>query len=117
MTSTEALEFINATIKSNGMEEEVRAWKKKYNKANSEEEGINGGGVGKRYWSNFLSRHPALATKTSTRFDANREEWCNVRNFERMYEECYEKMVESGVAFKTPEEVWLDQGSCCGRRE
>ncbi len=76
MTPTEALEFI---------EEEVWAWKKKHNKASSEEEkekGINGGGVGKRYWSSFLSCHPALATKTSTRCDANREEWCNVRNFE-----------------------------------
>jgi hypothetical protein len=48
-------------------------------------------------------------TKTSTHFDANREEWCNVANFEQMYHECYEKMVESKIAIKTVEENWLDK--------
>ncbi len=47
--------------------------------------------------------------KTSTRFDANREEWCNMANFEQMYYECYEKMVESKIAIKRAEENWLDK--------
>jgi hypothetical protein len=47
--------------------------------------------------------------KTSTRFDANHDEWCNVANFKWMYHECYEKMVESRIAIKMPEEIWLDK--------
>jgi hypothetical protein len=40
--------------------------------------------------------------KTSTSFDANREEWCNIAK-------CYEKMVESRIAIKMLEEIWLDK--------
>jgi hypothetical protein len=65
--------------------------------------------VSKKHWAGFLTRHPSLVTKISTRFDANCEERCNVANFEQMYHECCEKMVESKIAIKTAEENWLDK--------
>jgi hypothetical protein len=89
VTPTESLQFINATVKSAGLEKKVQAWKQKHNKLT--EVVADDGPLGKKYWSFFLKRHPSLATKTSTRFDSNREEWCNVTNFEQMYHSCYEK--------------------------
>jgi hypothetical protein len=65
--------------------------------------------MGEKCWYGFLKGHPSLAMKTSTRFDANHDEWCNVANFKWMYHECYEKMVESRIAIKMPEEIWLDK--------
>ncbi len=107
VTPTEALQCINSTIKSTGLKKKVQSWEQKHNKLT--EEVMDDGPLGKIYWLSFLKHHPSLVTKTSTCFDSNQEEWCNVTNVEQMYHSCYEKMVESGIAFKMSEEVWLDK--------
>jgi hypothetical protein len=89
VTPTEALQFINSTVKSAGLEKMVQTWKQKQNKLT--EEVADDGPLRKKHWSSFLKRHPSLATKTLTHFDSNREKWCNVTIFEQMYHSCYEK--------------------------
>jgi hypothetical protein len=41
--------------------------------------------------------------KTSTLFDANHEEKCNLANFEWMYHKVYEKMALPGIKIKMHE--------------
>jgi hypothetical protein len=104
LAATEALEFMNATITNTTYENEVVEWKTTIKR---DKEGQPT--LGKKYWRGFLKRHPILSIKSATHFDSFREEWYNVDNFEWMYNECYEKMVEAKVASKVDEEVWLDK--------
>ena len=59
--------------------------------------------LGMKYWYNFLQRNPILTTKKAVRFDSQREAWCTVENFTRMYTDIYAKMAECGVAIELPE--------------
>jgi hypothetical protein len=65
------------------------------------------GQLGKKYWRNFKKRHPEIKQKKAVRFDANREDWCNVENFQTMYDHVYAAMVKSKVAIELEEEVML----------
>ena len=110
VTVTEALEFINSTIRNTSMERQVKEWKKKHSKEDEEDDNAkeNGFILGKKYWANFLKRNPLLSTKAGNRFDVNREDWCTSANFEKMYDDVYAKMVDARVAIELPDDVWLD---------
>jgi hypothetical protein len=60
--------------------------------------------LGKKYWIFFKKRHPEIKPKKAVRFDANREDWCNMDN---MYDHVYSAMVNSKVAIQLNEEVWV----------
>ncbi len=61
-------------------------------------------------WQSLLEelkkRHPELQLKLAVRFDSKREDWCNYKNFERMYSGVYAAMVNSRVAIEPEEESY-----------
>jgi hypothetical protein len=57
VTPTEALQFINSTIRSSGLEGKVKDWKVKHCNLIMEDDNEP---VSKKYWAGFLMRHPPL---------------------------------------------------------
>ena len=114
VTPSIAIEMINYMVASNKLQEQIVEWKKKHlpetNKENSSDKDTsttNPAHVGKKYWRNFIKRHPEIGSKKAVCFDSNREDWCTHANFEVMYNKVYSAMVRSGVALELPNEVWV----------
>jgi hypothetical protein len=58
-------------------------------------------------WQNFIKRYPEISTKLAICFDAKRDDWCTLENFEKMYAGIYAAMVRSQVAIQLPEKVMV----------
>jgi hypothetical protein len=118
ITPEVGIALANSLVKGTEVEEQIKEWRKKCLpkavKASVEdieeenEENLSDGNLVGRSWWKFLKCNPGLTTKKAVRFDSQRDDWCSVQNFEAMYEEVYEAMVESGVASKFDEEQFLD---------
>jgi hypothetical protein len=105
VTATDAINLINSMITTSNLSEDIIEWKKKHLPGEFEDD--KAGRLGKKYWRNFKKRHPEIKQKKAVRFDANREDWCNVENFQTMYDHVYAAMVKSKVAIELEEEVML----------
>jgi hypothetical protein len=103
----------NSLVKGSIIEKEVLSWRAKSlpsshpTKLDPEYE-VEGDILGKDWWRNFLKRSPSITSKKAVRCDSLREDWCSEKNFEIMYSEVYEVMVDSRVAIKLDEEVHVD---------
>ena len=116
ITPKVGIALANSMIKGTNIESEMLEWRKKSlpkhavgkNDPNYEVPVEGDEVLCKGWWRNFLKRNPSISSKKAVRFDSLREDWCSVKNFEVMYEEVYEAMVDSRVAIKLDEEVHVD---------
>jgi hypothetical protein len=105
VTVTDAISLINSMISTSNLWNEIVEWKKKHlpGEFNSDESAC----LGEKYWQNFKKRQPEIKQKKAVQFDVNREDWCNVDNFQSMYDHLYSAMVRSKVAIELEEEVMV----------
>ena len=92
-------------IATSNLSDEIVAWKRKHLPGAFDDE--RSGVLGKKYWQNFKKRHPEIKQKKAVRFDANREDWCHVENFQTMYDHVYSAMVKSKVAIELETKVMV----------
>jgi hypothetical protein len=70
---------------------------------------VSGSVVGSRWYELFLRRHSNVLKRTKGRVrDVNRHNWCTYENFEIMYENVYDAMVEAKVAVKVDHPILYD---------
>jgi hypothetical protein len=100
VTLTDAVSRINSMVSTSNLSNEIVEWKKKH--LPGEFESDESARLGKKYWQNFKKRHPEIKQKKGVRFDANREDWCNIEN-----DHIYSAMVRSKVAIEVEEEVMV----------
>jgi hypothetical protein len=50
-----------------------------------------------------------VKAKKGVKFDSKRADWCTYQNFELVYQEVYQQMVESGIASKFDAPAWFDK--------
>jgi len=107
----QGLALANSIISGTSHEARVLAWKEKHCFSfKTGESNNNLPLLGKGYWANFLKRNShVITTKKGVKFDSKRADWCTYKNFEVMYQEVYEQMVECGVATKLDDEVWFNK--------
>ena len=105
VTTTDAVSLINSMVSTSNLSNEIVEWKKKHLPGDFESD--ESAHLGKKYWQNFKKRHPEIKQKKGVRFDANREDWCNIENFQSMYDHVYSAMVRSKVAIELEEEVMV----------
>jgi hypothetical protein len=114
ITPKVGIALANSLVIGTEIEHEVRDWRKKSlptgaavkydpDKAVNSDKILCTG-----WWRDFLKRNPNISTKKAVRFDSLREDWCSISNFEVMYHEVYEAMVQSGVAIKVDEAVFVN---------
>ncbi len=104
LTAAGSINLINSMILSNNLQDEVAAWKKKYNISGDDD---NTQRLGQKYWQNFKKRHPEINTKRAVRFDSKRDDWCTFENFEKMYNGVYSAIDRSNVAIQVPNKVFV----------
>jgi hypothetical protein len=72
---------------------------------------VSDGTLGDAWYRGFMTRHKEVLTnKQRTVKDVKRNTWVTVENFESMYENVYEAMVEAGIAEKKEEAVQYETG-------
>jgi hypothetical protein len=70
---------------------------------------VSGSVVGSRWYERFLRRHSNVLKRTKGRVrDVNRHNWCTYENFEILYENVYDAMVEAKVAVKADHPILYD---------
>ena len=56
-----------------------------------------------------MQRHGhRIKSKRGVWFDKNRDDWCSYLNFEEMYDEIYDLLVEKGITAKLDQETWFN---------
>ena len=102
VSTKQALQLINSMVATTNLKESIIAWKKANLPGSFDDEKAQY--LGPKYWKNFKKRHPELKQRKAVRFDSNREDWCTVENFQKMYDHVYPAMVTSGIAIELEEE-------------
>ncbi len=107
----QGLALANSIITGTSHESRVIAWKQKHCFAFQMcATDSNQPTLGKGYWSRFLKQNMQfIKSKKGVKFDSKRADWCTYQNFEIMYKEVYEEMVQCGVASKLDEAVWFSK--------
>jgi hypothetical protein len=109
ITCKEGLSLANSIIKNTTCEESVAEWKAKFCRS-VDNNPCREMSLGIGYWRGFMKRNGHLIkAKKGVKFDAKRADWCTHRNFEEMYAEIYQKMVEKGIATKMEQEMAVDR--------
>ncbi len=110
ISSRQGLALANSIISGTAYEKQVLEWKENHcvsSKNNPEQQPMV---LGKGYWSGFMKRNKDLVkAKKGVKFDSKRADWCTYQNFELMYNEVYEAMVEAGIASKLDTPTWFDK--------
>lgn len=104
ITPTTGLALTNSMIEVNDVEKEMLAWKQKYSHYHFGDRVL---GMG--YWKGFCKRNKdKIWAKKGEKFNKDRCDWTMYQNFDVMYNDVYDQMVEEGVAEKLVEPVWMD---------
>jgi hypothetical protein len=104
LTKSTVIEFANSVINQMEYQEKVEASKKLRGLNNVTRLGV-------RWYRGFLSRHNSLLTTKGTVIkDVKRRTWVTRENFENMYNNVYQTMVEAGVAEEVSKQIQHEAG-------
>ena len=105
LTPTQCLHLANDIIAGTKVEEKVIEFKKKIYKKNYESAKL-----GQNYWKGFLRRWGnVLTSKRGQKFALDRSNATTFTNINKMYDEVYEALVESGLATQLNESIYMDR--------
>jgi len=106
LTCDQGLELIRSLVLKDSLRDEILGWIRSNCNPKADDEFL----IGKGYWRNFLRRNKfKLKSKKGKLFPQSRDDWCTAENFKEMYDRVYEKLIESGVAEKLHESVYMDR--------
>ena len=111
-TPSEAVQLINSLIEGTQVQRDLIWFKSKYSHGST-------GKVGVGYWTAFKKRNKdKIRSKKGKRFELNRSNWSTYRNFNQMYDQVYEHMVDAGLAVKLLSPKWMNkEGVEAGKEE
>ena len=105
---TESLQLINDCIVGTPVQEELIKWKLRRNIYFSSVDDL--GQVGKSYWRAFLRKNEhILRCKSGKKYSIDRSNFSTYINTFDMYEHIEKVLIESGLATKFPDPVWMDK--------
>jgi hypothetical protein len=103
LSKTLVINLANDLIADTDYKERVKAFKARHK--------IADGNLGDRWYQGFMKRNDAILKRHKTKIkDVKRRTWVTEENFQAMYDNVYEAMVEAGVAEELPEPVQLQSG-------
>ena len=66
--------------------------------------------VGYGYWRGFMKRNQhLLVSKKGKKYELNRDNWCTYTNMKAMYDHIIEEMINSNLAVKLEDPVWMNE--------
>ena len=102
VTPSQAVQLINSMISGTAVQRKLIEWKKKNSFGDT-------GTIGTKYWTAFKKRNcEKIYTKKGQKYELDRVTWSTYANFEQMYDQIYDMMVEAGVAVKKDYPEWMD---------
>ena len=107
LSVTEGLHLCNQLISDTDIQKKLIDFKLNRNIFTESPEDL--GRVGRHYWKKFLKRNKQkIRSKTPKKFALDRTQWTTYMNFDDMYRHVEEVMIESNIAERLPEPLWMD---------
>lgn len=107
LTVSEGLHLCNQLIAGTDVQQRLIDFKTSQNIYAETPEDL--GRVGRYYWNKFLKRNwRKIKSKTPKKFSLDQSMWTTYMNFGNMYHHVEEVMVESKIATRLPESVWMN---------
>ena len=105
LTPSKGIELVNKVIKGTKYEKQMLTFKQKYCLTFDTNQF-----VGYVYWRGFMKRNQhLLVTTKGKKYELNRDNWCTYTNMKAMYDHIIEEMIDSNLAMKLEEPVWMNE--------